>query len=247
MEARSRVRTRLFERIVAGIRAACPGLVIAVRVSIGDIYPFSANPDTGLGEPRAWEEHTPFEHGFGIRRDDPRELDLDEPMRFLALLESLDIGLVNITLGSPYYCPHLQRPAAYPPSDGYLPPEDPLERVAQHLRAVRACKARFPALCLVGTGYSYLQEWLAHVAQHEVAAGHVDFVGLGRMVLSYPELPRDVLAGHQLDHRRICRTLSDCTTAPRNGLLSGCFPLDPYYKARPEAVELQRAKKARRS
>ena len=239
-------RTRLFETIVAGIRAACPDLVIGVRVSIGDIHPFSANPQTGVGEAADWRAHTPFEHGFGVDRDDPRELDLEEPMRYLALVESLGIELVNVTLGSPYYCPHLQRPAAYPPSDGYLPPEDPLLGVAQHLRAVRACKARFPELCFVGTGYSYLQEWLAHVAEHEVGEGHVDFVGLGRMVLSYPELPLDVLAGRELDHRRICRTLSDCTTAPRNGIISGCFPLDPYYKERPEAAELQRAKEARR-
>ena len=71
---------------------------------------------------------------------------------------------------------------------------------------------------------------VAHVAQHEVGAGHVDSVGLGRMVLSYPELPADVLAGRTPDRRRICRTFSDCTTGPRNGLQSGCFPLDEHYK-----------------
>jgi len=76
-----------------------------------------------------------------------------------------------------------------------------------------------------------------------VRRGHVDFVGLGRMVLSYPELPRDVLAGRALDRKRICRTFSDCTTGPRNGLVSGCFPLDPYYKALPEAERLKAIKK----
>jgi hypothetical protein len=143
---------------------------------------------------------------------------------------------VNITVGSPYYCPHLQRPAYYPPSDGYLPPEDPLRGVIGHLNAVRRCKAAFPELPLVGTGYSYLQEYLPHVAQHEVGRGHVDLVGIGRMVLAYPELPADVLAGRPLDARRICRTFSDCTTGPRNGLVSGCFPLDPHYRALPEAA-----------
>ena len=38
--------------------------------------------------------------------------------------------------------------------------------------------------------------------------------------------------------KRICRTFSDCTTAPRNGIVSGCFPLDPFYKARAEAKSL---------
>jgi hypothetical protein len=94
----------------------------------------------------------------------------------------------------------------------------------------------------VGTGYSYLQEWLPNVAQHEVRRGRVDFVGLGRMVLSYPDLPADVLAGRPLRRASICRTFSDCTTGPRNGLVSGCFPLDPFYVAHPDAERLKDAK-----
>ena len=64
------------------------------------------------------------------------------------------------------------------------------------------------------------------------------------MVLSYPDLPADVLAGRPLDRQRLCRTFSDCTTAPRNGMVSGCYPLDPFYKARPERVEVAAAKRA---
>ena len=154
--------------------------------------------------------------------------------------------MVNLTLGSPYYNPHLQRPAAYPPCDGYLPPEDPLHQVAAHLRVARACKAAFRDLAFVGTGYTYLQEWLPHVAQHEVGGGHVDFVGLGRMVLSYPGLPRDVLNGQSLERRKICRTFSDCTTGPRNGLKSGCYPLDEHYRD-DQAADRLRAIKERLS
>jgi len=72
-------------------------------------------------------------------------------------------------------------------------------------------------------------------------------VGIGRMALSYPELPADVLAGRPLDGRRICRTFSDCTTAPRNGLVSGCYPLDPFYKDAPQRVALARVKKGVRT
>jgi hypothetical protein len=68
-------------------------------------------------------------------------------------------------------------------------------------------------------------------------------IGLGRMALSYPDLTHDVLAGRRLVKRQICRTFSDCTTAPRAGLVSGCFPLDPFYKEHPQRVELARAKK----
>jgi NADPH2 dehydrogenase len=58
------------------------------------------------------------------------------------------------------------------------------------------------------------------------------------MLLSYPELPADVLAGRPLNRRRICRTFSDCTTGPRHGLVSGCYPLDPFYKRLPENEQL---------
>ena len=101
-------------------------------------------------------------------------------------------------------------------------------------------------MAIVGAGYSYLQDWLPHVGQAVVASGGVSMVGLGRMVLSYPELPRDVFAGRPLDRRLVCRTFSDCTTAPRNGLVSGCFPLDPFYKEHPQRVELAKVKRAAR-
>jgi hypothetical protein len=99
----------------------------------------------------------------------------------LSLLESLNISLVNLTAGSPYYNPHVQRPALYPPSDGYAPPEDPLVGVARQMNAARELKRRFPNLLFVGTAYSYLQDFLPHVAQAALRDGWVDCVGLGRM------------------------------------------------------------------
>jgi 2,4-dienoyl-CoA reductase-like NADH-dependent reductase (Old Yellow Enzyme family) len=170
-------------------------------------------------------------------------IDLSEPLAVLDVLASLDIQLVCITAGSPYYNPHIQRPALFPPSDGYQPPEDPLVGVARQIGVVAALKAARPQLIYVGSGYSYLQDWLPHVAQAAVRSGRTDVVGLGRMILAYPELPSDVLAGRQPDRKRICRTFSDCTTGPRNGLVSGCYPLDPFYKARPEAETLAAIKK----
>jgi 2,4-dienoyl-CoA reductase-like NADH-dependent reductase (Old Yellow Enzyme family) len=107
--------------------------------------------------------------------------------------------------------------------------------------------ADFPELVLVGSAYSYLQEWLPNVAQRVVREGGADFVGLGRMILAYPEMPADVLAGRPLQPRRICRTFSDCTTAPRKGLPSGCYPLDPFYAARPEAARLAAIKESLRA
>jgi len=102
-----------------------------------------------------------------------------------------------------------------------------------------------PGLVMVGSGYTYLQEYVAHAAQAVVRAGWIDIVGLGRMVLSYPELPADALAGTTLARTGICRTFSDCTTAPRHGLRSGCYPLDDFYKQlEPEASRVKAIKAA---
>jgi NADPH2 dehydrogenase len=158
------------------------------------------------------------------------------------------VKIVNLSAGSPYYNPHIQRPAAYPPSDGYLPPEDPLVGVARQINVVRQLKARAPkSLLLVGTAYSYLQEYLPHVAQHVLRNGWADSIGIGRMVLSYPRILADAIGQGTLSVKSICRTFSDCTTAPRNGLVSGCYPLDRYYAAKPESQKLKAIKKAQPS
>jgi 2,4-dienoyl-CoA reductase-like NADH-dependent reductase (Old Yellow Enzyme family) len=163
-----------------------------------------------------------------------------------ALLDLVGVDLVCVTAGSPYYCPHVQRPAYFPPSDGYAPPEDPLAGVARLVDAAVALAEATPDVTVVASGLSYLQEWVPHVASALVHGTGVAAAGLGRMVLSYPDLPADVLAGRPLDGRRLCRTFSDCTTAPRNGLVSGCWPLDEFYKGRPERVTLAAAKKRAR-
>ena len=153
---------------------------------------------------------------------------------------------MNLTAGSPYYNPHIQRPALYPPWDGYQPPEDPLAGVARQIFAVRELKKEFPDLILVGSAFTYLQDYLPHVAQALVREGWVDSVGIGRMLLSYWDLPADSLEKGRLDRKRICRTFSDCTTAPRNGLVSGCYPLDLHYARLEEAAKLREAKRSRR-
>lgn len=235
-------RAALILQIVERIRAAAPALAIGVRLSASDVIPHERDA-SGVGRPVAFEGA--YLHGFGVNAFAPTEPDLEEPARLLSWLEAAGVRWISVTLGSPYYCPHLQRPAAYPPSDGYESPRDPLVYVARHLEITRHLKRAFPNLVVIGAGYTYLQEWLPHVAQYELRNRFVDAVGIGRMALSYPDLAADVCAGRPLDRRKICRTFSDCTTAPRADLRSGCYPLDPYYRASPEA-EILKAKKAAR-
>jgi 2,4-dienoyl-CoA reductase-like NADH-dependent reductase (Old Yellow Enzyme family) len=237
-------RTRFLREIVGGIRRDCPGLRIGVRLSAFDIPPFKKGSE-GIGEMLDYRDaQGKYPFAFSGDPDHPGSLKLDETVAFLGVLEELGICLVNLSAASPYYNPHITRPAYFPPSDGYLPPEDPLVGVARHLGAVAELKTCRPGMTMVGSGYTYLQEWLPNVAQFAVRTGMVDFVGIGRMVLSYPDFPADVLAGRPLARKRICRTFSDCTTAPRCGMVSGCYPLDEHYKQRQEAELLKQKKSA---
>jgi NADPH2 dehydrogenase len=237
-------RTRLLCTLIERVRQACPRLLVGVRLSLFDTVPW--HMVEGRGAPFPFADSLPYDCGFGVDADDPGRIDLAEPIALLKILRDLGVVAVNLTAGSPYTVPHIQRPAAFPPSDGYPPPEDPLVGCWRQIDAARQAKAAVPGLVMVGTAYTYLQEYLVHAAQATVRQGWIDAVGLGRMVLSYPELPADALAGRTLVRGAICRTFSECTTAPRNGLRSGCYPLDAYYKALPEAAAMKTLKENQR-
>jgi 2,4-dienoyl-CoA reductase-like NADH-dependent reductase (Old Yellow Enzyme family) len=230
-------RTRFIREIISGIQAETK-IAIGSRISIFDFAPFTKS-ESAVG---VSQSDGPYPFAFG--GDGSGEgIDLQEPQKVLQMMSDQGVKLICTTAGSPYYNPHIQRPATAPPSDGYLPPEDPLVGVARQIQATAELKKSLPETVFVGSGYSYLQDWLPNVGQAVIAGVMADSIGLGRMVLSYPDLPLDVIAGEKLQRKKICRTFSDCTTAPRNGMVSGCFPLDPFYKARPERKQLVQIKK----
>lgn len=227
-------RTRFLNDIVEGIRTVAPKLEIGVRLSSFDIVPFRPDPLTsterklGVGIPEEFEGE--YRHHFGDDPFGPSKEPMEDAILFVRFLLSKGIRLVNISCGSPYYNPHIQRPAYFPPSDGYQPPEEPLIGVARLLTGAKLIKEACPEAIVVGTGFTYLQEFIPNVAQAVVREGWMDFAGVGRLVLAYPELPHDSLTTGEIERKKICRTFSDCTTGPRRGMVSGCFPLDPFYK-----------------
>jgi len=244
-------RTRILREIIAGIRADGNTIDFGVRLSLFDKVPHRPDPafsqpgKLGPGIPEDFSECRPYRYGFGVNPENPTEIDLAETFQFVDLCVELGVKVLNTTAGSPYYTPHLQRPAAFPPSDGYQPAYDPLIDVARQVDAVRQVKARATdALYVIGSGYTYLQEFLVPVATAVLQQAWVDGIGLGRAVLSYPTMLADAMLGKPVEKKLICRTFSDCTTAPRNGLISGCYPLDKYYTQRPEFAQLKAIKKS---
>jgi len=245
-------RTRILREIVAGIRASGNKIDLGLRLSAFDFVPFRPDPSRsqpgkpGPGIPEDFSHCLPYRYGFGVNPGNPLEYELTEPFQFMDLCRDLGIKLLNLSAGSPYYNPHIQRPAAYPPSDGYQPAHDPLIDVARQINVVREFKKRTQSagLVIIGSAYSYLQEYLPHVAQYVIRHGWVDMIGLGRMTLAYPTILADAVSKGSLNTKIICRTFSDCTTAPRNGLISGCYPLDKYYSSKPEFQKLKEIKKS---
>src|SRR5262249_2822501 len=200
-------RTRFMRSVIEAIRAEVSGLDIAVRISVFDTVPFRKRAGDHVGEPEPPSTVDSQLSGFGIvTRDDELDSALDEARGVLRMLDGLGVKWICVSGGSPYYNPHVQRPAMFPPLDGYEPPEDPLRGVWRQIQAAAILKRDFPQLAIVGSAYSYLQEWLPHVAQHNVRMGLCDVVGLGRMVLAYPDLPADVLSGARLKRAAFCRT-----------------------------------------
>jgi len=159
-------------------------------------------------------------------------MDLSEPLRWIGEMRPLGIDLLNVSMGNPYAQPHYGRPFEYPPPDGYESPEHPLLGVDRHFRATDTIQRAYPDLPVVGTGYSYLQEYLPHAGAGNLRDGRVTFVGLGRASLAQPDLPRQLREHGRADRKRVCRTFSYCTALmrakdhPLGQYPTGCPPFD---------------------
>ncbi len=222
-------RTRLAREILTAIRAEVPGLVVATRLNVFDSIPYRKGPG-GDGEPCPWRP--PILSAWGARTDNPLEPDLTEPLQWVGEMVRLGVALVNVSMGSPYATPHVIRPFEYPPPDGYETPEHPLLGVDRHFRLAAQVQQAFPGLPVVGSGYSYLQEFLPHAGAANVRDGRITFVGVGRAALPQPDFARQVREHGRLERKRICRTFSYCTALMRSKhnelgqFATGCPPFD---------------------
>lgn len=148
----------------------------------------------------------------------------------------MGVKIINVTMGNPYANPHIGRPFDKPPVDGYEPPEHPLVGVARHFAATAAIKqAVGDDAIVVGTGYSFLRQFLAHAGEANKKAGLVDIVAVGRGAIAYPEYVRDLFENGQMAVNKVCLAVSFCTTLmrtkkhPLGQAPTGCVPRDPVY------------------
>jgi NADPH2 dehydrogenase len=187
-------RTRFVRTIAERVKVAVPDLKLALRLSAFDTV--AHVPDDGqVGTPIT---SGPYRFWFGTD-ESGHEIDLSEPIRLLTDLREMGVDLICVTGSSPFNTWHYQRPALTTKPGEYSTPEDPLVGVARHIRVTSELRAAVPGIVTVGSGYSYLQQWLPNVAQAAVREGMTDIVGIARMHLAYPGLVADSLSGRPLD------------------------------------------------
>jgi len=225
-------RTRLARHIIQRIRQEVPGLLVFTRLNVYDGVPYRVPRDRPDGPGEPWPYTTPVLSAWGTSCEDPLQPDLSEPLRWIGEMRQLGVSAVNISMGNPYASPHLTRPFEYPPPDGYEPPEHPLLGVARHFRLTEIVQRAFPDLAVVGSGYSYLQEFLFFAAAANLAHKRVSIVGVGRAALAQPDFVWQLRHNGRLDRRRVCRTFSYCTALmrskhhPLGQFPTGCPPFD---------------------
>jgi len=207
-------RTRLFRNAIAGVKAAVSGDVfVTSRMNIYDAveYPY----------------------GFGVAPGQGLKPCLEEPIRLVRQMhDEWGIPMIDITIGNPYFNPHINRPFD---QGAYTPDEHPFVGVQRAQDCIAEVKAAVPEMKIISSAVSYLRQFSGNLAAGIVEQGKADMVGFGRMAFAYPEFAADLLSGKGMDPKKICLTCSKCTELMRSGSTPGCIIRDagvyaPLYK-----------------
>ncbi len=176
----------------------------------------------------------PYPYGFGVSPEGGTGFDPAEAIRMLKELSARGVRLVNITMGNPYFNPHVNRPFA---AGAYEPPEDPLTGVARMLLGTAKLKESAKDVALVTSAASFLGAAAPGVLAGLIGAGGADLAGFGRQCLAYPDFARDILKIGGLDPKKMCLACSKCTEIMRKpGGTPGCAVRDreiylPLYRS----------------
>jgi len=227
-------RTRFIRNIIGKIRAEIGDeLILATRLNVYDGVAYMEDPETTVGIPRNYA--TPYPYGFGVDENNPPEPDMMEPIKLIGMLKEIGIKLVNVTMGSPYFNPHIGRPFERPPIDGYETPEHPLIGVERHIQLTGEIQRAYPELPVVGTGYSWLQRFIVNAGEANIEDGRVSIVAVGRGALAYPDYAKDTMETGEMIRKKVCVAVSYCTALmrakanPLGQFPTGCVPRDKIY------------------
>ena len=198
-------RTRLLRESVQGAIESCSkNFIVSTRLNVYDGFPYPC--------------------GFGVKRDGSIDFDISEPDWLIKELYKLGVGILNITMGNPYFNPHINRPFAH---GGYEAPEHPLEGVARMLRGTAKLKKLNPQMAIICSAVSYLGVAAPNVVAAFIQNGGFDAAGFGRTIFAYPDFAKDIIRDGTLDKNKICICCSKCTEIMRKpGGTPGCVIRD---------------------
>lgn len=224
-------RARFLRNILGKIRTEFGRrLLIAMRLGCYEGLPYLRDAATGAGVPM--EYTLPYEYGFGVDTANPHAIDLEEVKRAVGWFCDDGLQLLSVSLGVPYFNPHIGRPFEKPDEGNYEQPEHPLLGVDRHFRVTAELQRAFPYLPVVGAGYSWLQRFAVNAGAYNLNAGAAQFFGMGRNALAYPDFAREALETGALSERRVCKTLTYCSylmrqkNHPLGQFPTGCPPFD---------------------
>lgn len=204
-------RTRLLRESVKGALQSCgKDFIVTSRLNVYDGFPYP--------------------NGFGVKNDGTLDFDPTEPTRLIKELYDMGVRLLNITMGNPYFNPHVNRPFA---KGGYEIAEHPLEGVKRVLDGTAKLKEAVPGMAILCSAVSYLGVAAPHVVAGYVKDGKFDLAGFGRTIFAYPDFAKEILATGEMDKNKICICCSKCTEIMRTpGGTPGCVirDHDPYLK-----------------
>jgi 2,4-dienoyl-CoA reductase-like NADH-dependent reductase (Old Yellow Enzyme family) len=195
-------RFRFLLQTIRRIKDELPEVLITTRLGISDMY----------------------RGGFGTAENN--EPDFSEAIELTGQISEEGISLVNLSMGSPYFNPHITRPYDNPVPGQKLPDEHPLEGVVRLINATARFSSLFPRINFIGSGYSWLRQFAPNVGAEVIRRGYASFVGFGRSSFAYPSLPEDLRRNGQADPAKVCITCSGCTRLIRNLRPGGCVIRD---------------------
>jgi len=221
-------RTRLLKNVVGKVYDAVGrDRIVTCRLGIHDAHPYP--------------------HGWGMDPTDPMKPNLDEPKRLVRELHQMGMPLIDITMGNPYFNPHVNRPYDRPTEGAKFPTENPLVGVQRLVGLTREIQRHVPEIAVIGSGYSWLRNLWPYVAAAGIKGGTMKMVGLGRQAYAYPGFAREIIETGKLARRHTCIACSSCTQIMRDGGKAGCVPFDSevygpiYREGRRNNIEVVKA------
>ncbi len=206
-------RTRLLRESIQGAIEICTNdFIVTSRLNIYDGFEYP--------------------YGFGVSQNGGTEVDLTEPVWLVKCLYDIGVRILNITMGNPYFNPHVNRPFAM---GGYTHPEHPLEGVARVLHNTAKLKENIPEMKIICSAISYLGICAPNVVSAFIQEEKFDFAGFGRTIFAYPDFANDIINKGTMDKNKCCICCSKCTEIMRAGGTPGCVIKDkelylPIYK-----------------